>query len=475
MADVVIVSAREDGVLADAIGASFARSGLSVVKDDGRNSQTAPCVLVLWTPHSVDDEAVRAQAAHARGADRLVSVKFGGVEPATGFNRPAPFDLDAWEGDPEDPLLDRVFFAVDRIATATRLRARRGAPPVDVSPEELLAPEPAPPPPNLPSEREIAAQTAAWKKIQHSANVADFEAFLRTYGPTCLFHELAELHIERLRTAPDVVELPRILPIERADPSAPGLRRAGPVDASQPAPSRDSVTSWTAPLPAWREPPVEQLQQRREATEYLSATARAQMQRERAAPPPNRPRRSIPLDEDRFTDEHARAPRPAILPWRYVFLAVLIGAGGYVLVVGPKLGGKTEVRTDPLSGAVRAGPLQEARTEEAPPESTEAAPASAAPAVNEAEYVNPIWLAQPSQAQVAKFYPADLKARGVTGQGALDCLIEPDGALACKVIEATPESAFGDAALSAAKTYRADLGAAGKHVRLTIGFGVDYP
>jgi protein TonB len=69
--------------------------------------------------------------------------------------------------------------------------------------------------------------------------------------------------------------------------------------------------------------------------------------------------------------------------------------------------------------------------------------------------VDPVWVRRPSARELARFYPSIALRRGKSGAVRLDCLVRTDGALACRIVEETPEGyGFGDAALRISQTYR---------------------
>lgn len=237
MADVLLVYVPEDRAYADGIGASLERSGLTVA-DGGGSVQVnadAPCVLVLWSAHSTRSAMVRDAAIRAQRQGKLITAKLAGCEAPLGFARPAPHDLSQWTGDPDDPQLDPVFFAADRLVCAARLGAQqqrpeapggRTAPPIypqgghvhnpnvrplragpiasigpaaaraaRVEPESASAfraeAQPALPP-------NMAEEAMAWKRIENSKDPKDFLDYLAAYSPSGIFCELAQLKLDKL-------------------------------------------------------------------------------------------------------------------------------------------------------------------------------------------------------------------------------------------------------------------------------------
>lgn len=483
MADVLLVNAREDHALAGGIADSLERSGLTVARGDGGIESDAPCVLVVWSPASIRSPVLREIAGRAQNRGALIAASLGGVEAPLGFARPAPFDLAGWNGDPDDPLLDKLFFAVDRMVAASRLGGRRAAPPPsdDVTAKYKPIGRRADAPALGGEEAELAAQAMAWKRIEGSAEPTDFEDFLRRFGDAGPFGELARFRLDKL-TAPTP-----FVPPEAIDPHQPGLRRAGPVlvpdPEPEPEPEPEAAPDWREGAYEWRDTPTFQPQeQRREDTEYLSATARVQRDNDRS-------RRRVPLDESRFTDEHADAPREG-LPWRALLILLLIGAGGYAMF---GMNNETpDAAPSALANAPRAAPLEAPSPDpvaaltpsavpplSAAPSAPSEQPAAAAPVISfqapaadaAAEYATPTWIRQPTDAQIAAAYPAEARARGITGIVALDCAILTTGGLDCRVTNSSPEDfGFAGAAMATTSFYLAAPDAQGKRTRLTIRF-----
>ncbi|MGE3303343.1 MAG: hypothetical protein AB7M12_09540 [Hyphomonadaceae bacterium] len=259
MADVLLVFVREDEAHAAGIAESLERSGLTVAR--GGNvfdvTEEAACVLVAWSPASTRSAIVRDVAIRAQREGKLVAVKLGECETPLGFSRPAPHDLAGWRGDPDDPLLDPMFFAADRLVCAARLGAQSapeapappprrtastpplGARPSRVEPDSAPADIPSTPPirtaggyyapvggrrsaaapqiapqappvdaaasgpapaehaaPRLPPN--VTEEALAWKRIENSSDAKDFLDYLSQYSPNGIFCELAQMRIDKL-------------------------------------------------------------------------------------------------------------------------------------------------------------------------------------------------------------------------------------------------------------------------------------
>jgi periplasmic protein TonB len=67
----------------------------------------------------------------------------------------------------------------------------------------------------------------------------------------------------------------------------------------------------------------------------------------------------------------------------------------------------------------------------------------------------PVWLARPSAAEVAIFYPERALVRELPGSARLDCVVRNDGSLNCSVQAESPAGyGFGEAALGIAQSFR---------------------
>lgn len=89
----------------------------------------------------------------------------------------------------------------------------------------------------------------------------------------------------------------------------------------------------------------------------------------------------------------------------------------------------------------------------------------------------PVWLARPTAAEVAMFYPEPALVRELPGSARLDCTVRGDGSLSCSVQAESPAGyGFGQAALGIAQSFRmaqhlADGSATeGRHVLVPVHF-----
>jgi hypothetical protein len=119
MADIVLMCVREDIERAEALAETFDAFGFSVsgsADDDGLRT-CATCV-VIWSV------AASASPIFVAAAQRALETRKGVVlslSHAQAFEDALfCFDLTDWNGDPDDELLDHLFFTLDRMVIAAR-------------------------------------------------------------------------------------------------------------------------------------------------------------------------------------------------------------------------------------------------------------------------------------------------------------------------------------------------------------------
>jgi protein TonB len=413
MADVLLVHVREDETLADNIGISLERSGLTVARGESvfDVGDEVPCVVVLWSDISTRSSMVRDVAIRAQREGKLVAATLGGCETPLGFARPSPYDLSEWGGDPDDPILDAVFFAADRLVCAAKLntpapRARPQMPyiarpasqrpvtqqraPRDL-PEEPLPVQPiyerapraqeAPPqadsPGNLPPN--LAAETLAWKQIENSKDPQDFLDYLGHYGPKGLFSELASMKLDKLTAKPKPQAKASFMPhnpaphVEKRAPQ----QRMEPQRRPEPAPRVEALRAppmraEPAPMPPRAEGPrgerLSEVSRPAEAPRAGGGRVRvATAARRRSAAAPAR----VAIHEENRGG----------FPWGVLVVVAILGAGGLALYQNlPKA--KTADNSAPagVEEALRAAPMDDLMTpddDSAAPEATSLADATA--------------------------------------------------------------------------------------------------
>ncbi|HVY85968.1 MAG TPA: TonB family protein [Caulobacterales bacterium] len=283
MADVLIVCVREDEPQAKSLADMFERAGFSVggaPSNDGalRGSGAA---VVVWSQASIRSRPFLDAAQRAVNAKKAIVACLIEPPPAASVNDSPSFDLRGWNGDPDDPMLDPLYFAVDRLVNAQRAavgapatqpapepfepppslrpppstppyaRAARTAPPQTRQPPQAplppgfqmrtaSQPAPAPMPPPAPMPRQAAfeqndplgSEAEHWRAIRHSNDPTDFLDYLAQYGPDGAFSELAEIRLKQLEPAPQ----PTLRDAARAAPApAPAPRAYAPQPPPPPA------------------------------------------------------------------------------------------------------------------------------------------------------------------------------------------------------------------------------------------------
>lgn len=258
MADVLIVCVREDEPLAKAFADMFERAGLHVGGAPGAPEDMRNCgaALVVWSQASIRSRAFLDAAQRAVNAGKAVVACLIAPPPPASINHAPAFDLSQWTGDPDDPVLDPLFFSVDRMVAAARAAAgvaapagasARGAeqhpasyfqpsagpssapqaPPYararpTAGPAQPVRPPPAPrnpsaydaaprmqPPPRRPepparardprdAHDPVASEAQNWAAIRHSRNAEDFLRHLADYGQDGAFAELAQMKLAEL-------------------------------------------------------------------------------------------------------------------------------------------------------------------------------------------------------------------------------------------------------------------------------------
>lgn len=152
---------------------------------------TARCVVVIWSPTSIDRQWVIQEAEDGERRGCLVPVTVRGATPPLGLRHIQAIDLASWSGEPHDPTLRRLFSAVAR---HTRV------------PDEL----------------------AKWQSIENTHNPNAIEAFIQLF-PTGLFHSVAKSRLAEVRAA--VAGAKPTSPAPDASPILRSELRSGMVEA----------------------------------------------------------------------------------------------------------------------------------------------------------------------------------------------------------------------------------------------------
>ncbi len=343
MADVLIVCVREDEPQAKALADMFEAAGFSIggaPSSDGA-LRSSGAGVVVWSQASIRSRPFLDAAQRVINANKAVVASLIEPPPPSSIGESPAFDLSRWDGDPNDPALDPLFFAVDRMVNTARAgvgAAQRDAPAYDPPPQRSapIRAEPPPrrqepqyraPPPTEPAQSyrvppssdPLGSEAEHWRAIRDSRNPADFMDYLARYGPDGAFSEVAELRLKQL-TGPSDDRAPA------AAPQRPAVRQPTP-------PPR-------AEAPRRAEPPP-----RRDGA--LPPTQR------RLDPPPQ-PSRRPPIDRD-YTRDLRDPPKGQGGPLRAFVLIALLG--GAALIGGLYFGGG--MGTPPASDqAVETQPAQ---------------------------------------------------------------------------------------------------------------------
>lgn len=329
MADVLIVCVREDEPQAKALADMFEAAGFSIggaPSSDGA-LRSSGAGVVVWSQASIRSRPFLDAAQRVINADKAVVASLIEPPPPSSIGESPAFDLSRWNGDPNDPALDPLFFAVDRMVNAARAgvgAAQRETRDYDPPPAPRRTAIQAEPPPRRqepqyrappaeptqsyrvpPSSDPLGSEAEHWRAIRDSRNPADFMDYLARYGPDGAFSEVAELRLKQL-TGPGDARAPAA--------ATPPLRPA----VRQPTPPQPRAE---APRRADPQPP------RREGG--LPPTQR------RLDPPPQASRRP-PVDRD-YTRDLRDPPKGQGGPLRAFVLIALLG--GAALIGGVYFGG----------------------------------------------------------------------------------------------------------------------------------------
>ena len=275
MADVLIVCVREDKSQAKALADMFERAGFTVGGAPSNDAALRSCgaTVVMWSQAAIRSRPFLDASQRAVNAGKAILACLIDPPPADSVSNSPAFDLGDWDGDPEDPNLDPLFFAVDRMVATARAdagydaparqerapeRARSKAPtnpsyarsPYEPPPRAEPRHEPRAPvqpssyqsrpvssprmePPRAPAPRHddyeprpdpLGSEAEHWRAIRHSRTPADFLEYLSKYGQDGSFSELAEIRLKELqggRATPAARELAR----PAAPVSAPRIPR----------------------------------------------------------------------------------------------------------------------------------------------------------------------------------------------------------------------------------------------------------
>lgn len=274
MADVHIVCVREDEPQAKALAEMFEAAGFSIggaPSSDGA-LRSSGAGLVVWSQASIRSRPFLDAAQRVINANKAVVASLIEPPPPSSIGDSPAFDLTRWDGDPNDPQLDPLFFAVDRMVNSARASVGASAAPTaepayEPPPRRAATPPPPPPaapkPPTYtrPGADPLNSEAEHWRAIRDSRNPSDFMDHLARFGPEGAFAEVAELRLKQLTAAQEArAPAPAARPTV-APPSAPRApiapRVAMPPTRSEPPPQRryDPPPEARRPEPTRRPPP----------------------------------------------------------------------------------------------------------------------------------------------------------------------------------------------------------------------------
>ncbi|HVZ99360.1 MAG TPA: energy transducer TonB [Caulobacterales bacterium] len=282
MADVLIVCVREDEPQAKSLADMFERAGFSVGGAPSNDAalRGSGAAVVVWSQASIRSRPFLDAAQRAVNAKKAIVASLIEPPPPASVNESPSFDLRGWNGDPDDPTLDPLYFSVDRLVNAQR--AAVGAPAVQPAPEPFEpppslrpppstppyarsartappqtrqppaaplppgfqmrapAPPPAPPPMRQPAFEQndpLGSEAEHWRAIRHSNDPTDFLDYLAKYGPDGAFSELADMRLQSLQPPQQPAPQPSLRDVARAQPE-PARYAPQPQPQRRPEPPR---------------------------------------------------------------------------------------------------------------------------------------------------------------------------------------------------------------------------------------------
>lgn len=222
MADVLIVCVREDEPQAKALAEMFEAAGFSVGGAPSNDAalRSSGAGLVVWSQASIRSRPFLDAAQRVINANKAVVASLIEPPPPSSIGDSQAFDLSEWNGDPNDPSLDPLFFAIDRMVNSARADVQAAparqqqayAPPPRTAPPpppQSYARRPEPPPalpqsfqprtpPPAPRGPDLGSEAEHWRAIRDSRDPADFMDYLARYGAEGAFADVAELRLNQL-------------------------------------------------------------------------------------------------------------------------------------------------------------------------------------------------------------------------------------------------------------------------------------
>lgn len=533
MADVLIVCVREDEPQAKALAEMFEAAGFSIggaPSSDGA-LRSSGAGLVVWSQASIRSRPFLDAAQRVINANKAVVASLIDPPPPSSIGDALAFDLSRWDGDPNDPALDPLFFAVDRMVNAARAGVGANtapeAPAYDPPPQPRRAPPPPPAPQaptfTRPGADPLSSDAEHWRAIRDSRNPSDFMDYLARFGPEGAFAEVAELRLKQLTNAqsPDV-RSPAPRPAPPPAPRAPITPRVAMPPTRPPEPRRldPPPAAVRRPEPQRRPPPPERSYDRADLREpprreggalrafilvaLLGGAALAgglyfggmpdvggaQEEQVMADPGADAPLSTEPdgapdpLSLDEAIDPAPRrpevatrepSPRDEPRPEREVEAATPAPTTSWAGGSPPNSGGPVSLSPgsspSTLPSTVGASPVPLN-----PPAPTTTAPVSTRPPTP-ARAASVSWAQRPSASRISDLYPDRALNDGLGGRVELSCNVLANLSVSCSVASESPAGlGFGRAALAASSSYRANAArsdgtsAIGSRARIVVQF-----
>ncbi len=517
MADVLIVCVREDEPQAKALADMFEAAGFSIggaPSNDGA-LRSSGAGVVVWSQASIRSRPFLDAAQRVINAGKAVVASLIEPPPPSSIGSSPAFDLSEWDGDPNDPALDPLFFAVDRMVNAARAQVGATAQIADPQTYEAPAPRtpraPAPTPqrstyraPRDEPTDDISSETEYWRAIRDSRDPSDFMDYLARFGPDGAFAEVAELRLKQLTDATKsrapaprgaTPRAPTAMPSSRPMARQEAPRIEPPVRRADPPPPR------RAPAPAfdrgYDRPPADLTEPLRRHGSTLRLVVlvallvaalggglyfgggldgfggSGQQQADNAAtqdegPPPAPSEEPASYDPDNFTLSEATAPPPTTRrePPRETQrqptqTAQPRAAPQEAEPATPApttswAGGPVSLNPGQVTSPPAATTSAPALPEPAPTQVASAEPDVTAPTTTPVRTPTLSWAQRPTARRISELYPERALRANVGGRVQLDCTVLQNFSVACSVASETPANmGFGRAALSAASSYRA--------------------
>jgi hypothetical protein len=121
VADVLFVFVRKDQGEAEALADMFDAAGFTIANNS--ESKAHGATVIIWSAAAIRSRAflIAAQQAINHGDALIASLTTPPTRTEVGLT--PTFNLSLWRRDTDDPLVDPLFFAVDRLVMAARARA----------------------------------------------------------------------------------------------------------------------------------------------------------------------------------------------------------------------------------------------------------------------------------------------------------------------------------------------------------------